>query len=271
MESNNLLFFVNSASSNIQEAMEKAPKKKRPITVKKYVENRVKRLDNCRKPRPGPGNLSTKRTSSQQKPTVTRLPPPLQPSNTWPLISASALQSVMDRSACSTSFYPALVSPSSSSPPIDPELESLLSEFECPSVPISRHGSFESVCTRPSCTPPLPTLEAPVYMPEQAFSPYSDYSDELDSAYCSPNGSTQVSYTCSPTSFSSSMPDWCATDLLPPLNTTCMQPESRCNWVSQDASPLTITSTSSVSSLYDDQGPPMTPTVSQLLEQYHPC
>lgn len=288
MESNNLLSFVNSASSNIQEALGKAPKRRRNVTVKKYAENRVKRLDS-KKPRPTSGNL-TKRKSSQLKPTPALLPPSastalLQHSNTWPVINTTAQSVALSTTTISSiqsSFYSESNLWKSSSEPqhsprIDPELESLLSELESspPSLPISRHGSFESVCTGPSCTPPLSTLEAQVYIAEQAYSPYSDYSDELDSAYCSPGNSAQVSYSCSPTNRNlNSMPDWCSTDLLPPLNTTCMQEvgqgmiSPRCNWVSSQDAPLTTSATSNTS-VYD-HGPPMTPTVSQLLEQYHP-
>ena len=279
MDSNNLLSFVNSASSNIQEALGKAPKRRRNVTVKKYAENRVKRLDN-KKPRPGGANLTTKRKSSQLKPVPARLPSSssslLQHSHTWPAINTTALSSTTI-SSVQTNFYSTSSETNcSSSRSIDPELESLLSELESghSSLPISRHGSFESVSTRPSCTPPLSTLEAQVYIGEQAFSPYSDCSDEMDSAYCSPGNSAQVSYCCSPTN----LPDWCPTDLLPPLNinTTCMQEvgqqgmiSPRCNWVSQD-NHLTIDTASATSntSVYD-QGPPMTPTVSQLLEQYN--
>jgi hypothetical protein len=270
MDSNNLLSFVNSASSNIQEALGKAPKRRRNVTVKKYAENRVKRLDS-KKPRPVTANL-TKRKSSQLKPTLTRLQLPanslLQHSNTWPAINTTSQSST----TINTSFYSSSetnLTSSSHAQSIDPELESLLSELESgpPSLPISRHGSFESVRTAPSCTPPLATLEAQVYIGEQAFSPYSDCSDEMDSAYCSPSNNTQVSYCCSPTN----LPDWCPTDLLPPLMQEVGQGQGmispRCNWVSQtDTLPLTTTSSASIY----DQGPPMTPTVSQLLEQYHP-
>lgn len=294
MDSNNLLSFVNSASSDIKQAIDKAPKRRRNVTVKKYAENRVKRLD-TKKPRSN-NPLTTKRQPSSQLKLPSRLPPPsssslLQHANTWPAITTTAsVQSVglptanisvqsssimytgSDSNICLSARVPSR---------IDPELESLLSELECPSVPISRHGSFDSVCTAPSCTPPLSTLD-PVYIAEQqVFSPYSDYSDELDSAYCSPNGSSsapssaQVSYCCSPTNLTSSMPDWCPTDLLPPMNANCLQEvgmiSSRCNWVSQDTSPLTITTSTTMSSISSpfDQGPPMTPTVSELLQQYN--
>ena len=283
MESNNLLTFVNNVSSNIQVALDKAtPKKRRHVTVKKFVENRVKRLDSSRKPvRPNNPTL-TKSKSAQFKPAApiraNNVPSVLVHSCTWPEIttipSPMPVQTV-GLTTCAlptttpTSLYsssePNLCVPVSSSQNIDPELESLLSEFESPSVPLSRRGSFESVCTASSCTPPLNTLEAQMYLGEQPYSPYSDYSDELDSAYCSPE-SARVNYNCSP-SGTPPMPDWSASDLLPPMNTTCLQePEVRCDWVSND-SPLSITSTASSIPIYD-QGPPMTPTVSQLLEQY---
>ena len=103
-----------------------------------------------------------------------------------------------------------------------------------------------------------------MYIADQAYSPYSDYSDELDSAYCSPVESARVSYNCSPTN----LPDWHAGDLLPPMTstTTCLteaEPVGMCDWVSPDAQ-LSVSSVP----IYD-QGPPMTPTVSQLLEQYN--
>lgn len=300
MESNNLLSFVNNVSSNIQVALDKAtPKRRRHVTVKKFVENRVKRLDNNRKPiRPSTGTM-TKSKSAQPKPsTSARLGPTanrLVHSYTWPEITTthSSMPPVQTSGVSTCAFptaLPSLYSNSElclpvqqSSQPIDPELESLLSEFESTSVPLSRHGSFDSVRTvsSTSCTPPLnQTLEAQVYIAEQAFSPaYSEYSDELDSAYCSPVAveSARVSYNGSPTNFGTAMPDWHASDLLPPPmamppTSTCLSDpdvgmmSSACSWVSQ-VEPQYTTS-SSVPSVYD-QGPPMTPTVSQLLEQYN--
>lgn len=288
---NNLLSFVNSATSNIKEALDKAPKRRRNVTVKKFVEKRVKRLENSRKPRTTGTQSSTKSKFAQLKhPTSARpqgqaIASQLQHSYTWPEITVCALP--VQTAGMSTCAYPTTTSSltslfsnsdpnvclSSSSPQsIDPELESLLSEFECPSVPLSRRGSHESVCT--GASPPFNTLEAQMCVAEQAFSPYSDYSDELDSAYCSPVESARVSYNCSPTNLGTTLPDWSSADLLPPVTSSCLQEvgmmSSRCNWVSHDTSPLTVISTaSSVPSIYD-QGPPMTPTVSQLLEQYNP-
>ena len=268
MSSNNLLAFVTNASSNIQEAMINTNhKRRRNVTVKKFAENRVKRLENSKKPRTG--NL-TKSKLAQLKPVETARSTPssttiasLLHSSTWPLITPPTCTTSSSFFARSESQLPT----SEPSRPIDPELESLLSELECPSVPLSRHGSFESVHTGSSCTPPLNTLEAQVYVAEQAFSPYSDYSAGSDELDYSPPGSTQMSYSCSPVNLTSTMPDWSAGDLLPPVP---MREEvgMRCGWVSPDAPLLTIDTPSSLTSVYD-QGPPMTPTVSQLLEQYN--
>lgn len=250
--------------------MVKTTKRRRNVTVKKFAENRVKRLENSKKPRTG--NL-TKSKLAQLRPVDSARPTPLATATVASLLHSSTWPLITPPSACptSSSFFARSESqlclpPSEPSRPIDPELESLLSELECHSVPLSRHGSFESVHTGSSCTPPLNTLEAQVYVAEQAFSPYSDYSAGSDEFDCSPQGSTQMSYSCSPV-----MPDWSAGDLLPPVPTNCMREEvgMRCGgWVSPDAPLLTINTSSSLTSVYD-QGPPMTPTVSQLLEQYN--
>lgn len=291
--SNNLLSFVNSASSNIQEALNKAPKRRRNVTVKKFVENRVtKRLDSSRRVRT---NFNRSKSAQLKRPvTSTVVPatvlPMLQHSTTCPEFNTQDLPPVSTTQSAGlpTSAYSTTITPSShyaapepsnvclppqqssaQAQPIDPELESLLSELE---GSLSRHGSFDSVCTGTlSSTPPINTLETQVCFGEQMFSPYSDYSDELDSAYCSPvePESTRVSYNSSP------MPSWVeVADMLPAVTSSCMQDmemvSSRCNWENTPLITTTATSTSSssLSSVYD-QGPPMTPTVSQLLQQYN--
>ena len=292
---NDLLSFVNTASSDIQVALGKPPKRRRNVNVRKFAENRVKRLDS--KPRKVMGSASTTGSKSALPKPVYK-PGDLIHRYTWPnlyLTSGSAMpvQSVgiptcsfpTSTTTTTTTLLPRSNSHNSlclpSPPPrlIDPELESLLSEFESPSAPISRHDSFESVCTvTSSCTPPSNT-QAHVCMTDHAYSPYSDYSDDLsDSAYCSPVESSRVSYNCSPINLSTDIPsDWTtpisssSPDWLPPVSTvtsTCLQDvcivSSGCDWMSSRASsPLSSTAT-----IYD-QGPPMTPTVSQLLEQYN--
>ncbi len=296
MESNNsLLSFVNIASSNIQEALGKAPKRRRNVTVKKFVENRVKRLDSSRRVRTGTFNRSKsaqlKRPAAPAATVPSSVTSMLPHSNTCPefnIIPVSLPHPVTTQSSgIPTCAYPTTTPVSlysgaestvclppqhpsaTATQPIDPELESLLSELEGNNL--SRHGSFDSVCTGTlSSTPPINTLETQVYLGEQMFSPYSDYSDELDSAYCSPVGieSTRVSYNSSPTN----LPNWVdVADMLPPVSSSCLQEMemSRCsNW---ENTPLTTTATSTSSSSLSiyDQGPPMTPTVSQLLQQYN--
>ncbi len=271
MESNNnnLLSFVNTASNSIQEALTKLPKKKK-VSVRKFTSTRVKRLVD-KKPRGGHNSTSTKgKLCPASNPRVQpHAGAPLKHSYTWPECWTSS------------SPTPSIHSMGISTESIDPELESLLSELESPNFPLSRHGSFESVHTGTSLsTPSCNTIETRVCAGE-AFSPYSDYSEDLDSAYCSPNDSARVSYNCSPTNFTASIPDWTtpltssSPDWLPPMSsTTCglqgmTVSSGGCgDWMSQDVPPVTVTSCVASSSIFD-YGPPMTPTISQFLEQYN--
>ena len=305
---NSLLAFVDnvskSVSSTIQETLSNPTKKNRRCNVRKFAQNRVKRLDSS-KPRTG---ASTKSKLAQLKQTPSARFPVRTPtdaalfrhSSTWPqlpTVTASTVSNTVPALPVQSVGLPTCNLPtntttfSSSEPnlcfppaqpfqPIDPELDCLLSEFESPtpSVPLSRRGSFESVCDTLLYTPPpSTTLETP-YCGEQVYSPYSDCSDELDSAYCSPSESARVSYNCSPTNLSvanSTMSDWtlASSDWLPPVSSTCVQDmcviSSGCGWVSPDPAPLTVPSNVASAPTIYDQGPPMTPTVSQLLEQYN--
>ncbi len=288
MANNNLLTFVNNASSSIQDAMGKPPKKKRVVNVRKFVQSRVKRLDNAA-PKPIRGNRP-KATHQLSKPVSNVLS--RGSSCTWPDIRSSTVSVVPlsadrettthgcstphlttqcnQRSFSSPDLFPA--QPRCTQPAIDPELESLLSSLTSSPDPLSRHGSFESLYT----TNHLSARASPSYMP---VSPFSDFStDELDSAYSSPIESARLSSNCSPTNFltiaetASSLPTWTS-----PLQSGNMNPEwptvtaSSCvqeissEWMSSDSMSIPTTTTTSVY----DQGPPMTPTVSQLLEQYN--
>lgn len=293
MANNNLLTFVNNASSSIQDAMGKPPKKKRVVNVKKFVQSRVKRLDNAA-PKPIRGNRPKATHQLSTKPVSSLLS--RGSSCTWPDIRASPVSVVPNVSAlsdrettshghptammttdCDLRSYSAPdLFPSQpahcAQPALDPELESLLSSLTSSPDPLSRHGSFESVYT----TNHLSARASPSY--NMPVSPYSDFStDELDSAYSSPIESARLSSNCSPTSFptiaetASSLPTWTS-----PLQSSNMSPEwptvtaSSCvqeiasEWMSSDS-----TSTTTTSTCVYDQGPPMTPTVSQLLEQYN--
>jgi len=289
MANNNLLTFVNNASSSIQDAMGKPPKKKRVVNVRKFVQSRVKRLDNAAKPR------ATSRPKAPQLSNAIAQLLSRGSSCTWlgtspvgmvPNVPAQAEREVATY-ACSTAAMPVSVCdirsysspdlfhqqlPSCTQQVIDPELDSLLSSLASPVDPLSRHGSYESVYTSVVSSHASPAIsnESQCYMP---VSPYSDITDDLDSAYSSPIESARLSSNCSPTGFStivetaSSLPTWTS-----PLQTTnaspvwqtaitdsCVQEISE--WMSSD-------STTTTTSVYD-QGPPMTPTVSQLLEQYN--
>jgi hypothetical protein len=131
-----------------------------------------------------------------------------------------------------------------------------------------------------------------VYIGEHPFSPapFSDCSDELESVISSCE-SARVSYNCSPVNnlssctTSSMSNEWRtdstspqmiapgSCDWIPPVSSvqgsTCMMTMSGGWMANQEAAPLTINTSISESSGICDQGPPMTPTVSQLLEHFN--
>ena len=299
---NNLLSFVNNASSNIQDAFGKPLKKKRVVNVRKFVQGNVKRLDHGSKPRVEPSTKS-KLARKTPRPTLPHGSP-----RSWPDVSSCSTSTNMvpsfpDMTGVSTYGYPSTTMSATTtsnlrsysepdlclpsllpqpSEPIDPELESILSSFASSSVPLSRCSSLGSVCNSSLgsvCNSSLSCTPSSAGASELQEIPYSDISaDDLDSV-CSPIESARVSYNSSPTSFytittnnNSLLPTWTSplncgmnADWLPVTNSNCMHQISSeaCDWMSSsDSLPMTVP-------VYD-QGPPMTPTVSQLLEQYNP-
>ena len=270
----NLLDFVNTASSSIQEAL--TPKKKRNVNVRKYIQKRVKRLNDKG---PKPMSAQTKNKSVRPaKPGADHLLHTIG-SRSWPLLATHEFN--VQTQGFATANYPTSSSPPASyassetslyqGPPsnskaIDAELDSLLSElvgFDGESSTRHSSDSFQAGVS-PSYTPQS-TLESQVYLAEHPYSPpNSDCSDDLfdDSAYSSPVGSVSYRSTaCSPPMTASewavnSPPSAPATTQCPvPVTSTVWFPEqpavSGAGWLPQYNS--------------FDQGPPMTPTVSELL------
>ena len=201
---------------------------------KKFIQGRVKRL-NEKSSKPV---RKTKQTHSITVPEADNVAPPASlrdhlTTMVWPMQGPEA------------SLYP---SGSQSEPGkvIDPELESLLSEFGLDS---SRRSSESNVGYQPD-------LQSQVRLAEHPYSPYSDYSDDLfdDSTYSSPSSNTSAGYAYSPPPSCAVTSEWAATCSPPPSYDVRTRSSE---WSSNSSSYSTY-----------DQGPPMTPTVSQILESF---
>lgn len=270
--SNNLLSFINGASSSIQDAM--VAKKKRPVNVRKFIQKRVKRLSN---PKGSKTCSQTKSKSVLRKPGSAKQLQCLG-SMSWPLLATPSVQT----QGLETSNYPTVCSPPTSgtgndietsfyqtpvsnNKVIDAELDTLLSELVgLESQPSTRHSSASfQTGTSPSYTPQS-TLETQVYLAEHPFSPLnSDCSDDVydDSVYSSPVGS--VGYT----------------------SVGCSPPMTAANWPSQSSAPAPLTTCPVTSTVWFpeqpavsgagwlpqyssfEQAPPMTPSVYELIDR----
>lgn len=262
----NLLNFVTVASSNIHEAL--ASKKKRNVNVRKFIHNRVKRLNNK-----GTGKSQTK-TKSALKVSAKSSVAPLQHRSSWSQLSTQdGVSQPVQTIAMSTVSYTTSPLPSTNailaesslyatqtvadSKQMDSELESLLSEFGLDSsFPSTRYssGSYSPGSTSRS------SLESQVCLGEHPYSPpYSECSDELfedSSAYSSPISSQNN--VCSPPVSSI---DW---PVPSPQNTRCPV-TSMCDYSQQHSVPSYGCGWMTPYISTFNQVPPMTPTVSELL------
>ena len=298
---NSLLSFVSSATVNIHEALGKQSKK-RTVNIKKYAQKRVKRLEQGSSRRGTTSTAQTKSKSAQlSQPSAKKPVPAARPrtslvnvgsSNSWPELPlpASLSPAAPQTIGLPTTNY----STYSSHPPMqysysDPNLHtagieddidiaSLLSDFDG-DLSTQQHG-LSSPPTSGSVTPcytPVPTLESQVAVGEYPYSPPSDCGsvDDIygDSAYSSP-----ISYGCSPAPIAVSSSNWTSSVHSPPMvmapcswmeTPTCMSlpMTTDCSWMMTECSPLSVPALMPTTTMID-QGPPATPTVSQVLSEF---
>lgn len=303
-EANNLLSFVSSATANIHEALGK-PSKKRTVNIKKYAQKRVKRLEQGSGRKGTTSASATKSKSAQLSPPSAKKQAPaarsrsslvnVGPSNSWPELPLppsmppAAPQTIglpttnyattysshppMQYSYSDPSLY---TPPTSTAAPIDDDIDiaSLLSDFD----DVSAQQQMSSPPTSGSVTPcytPQPTLESQVAVGELPYSPPSDCGsvDEIygDSAYSSP-----ISYGCSPAPMAVSSTNWTPSIHSPPMmmagqcSVACST--APCSWLDTTPMSLPVTCVSEYSPYtmpaVIDQGPPATPTVSQVLSEF---
>lgn len=303
-EANNLLSFVSSATANIHEALGK-PSKKRTVNIKKYAQKRVKRLEQGSGRRGTTSASATKSKSAQLSPPSAKKQTPaarprsslvnVGPSNSWPELplppsmppAAPQLQTVglpttnystysshppMQYSYSDPSLY---TPPTSTAATIEDDIDiaSLLSDFD----DVSAQQHMSSPPTSGSVTPcytPQPTLESQVAVGELPYSPPSDCGsvDEIygDSAYSSP-----ISYGYSPAPMPVSSTNWTPSIHSPPMmmadqcSVACTTVP--CSWMDTTMSlPVTCMADGSPFTMpaMIDQGPPATPTVSQVLSEF---
>lgn len=265
-EASSLLNFVNVASSNIQQALGKTSKKGKKVNHRKYISKRVntlpKRLGDSHgkavrstKSKPFFGSALPKAESGVQLSAQLASQPWAQPATT--AYTSERIYS------CESSLY----TPVS----IDPELDNLLCEFgyESPRN-LSRHSST-------TVYPEQPSLENQVYLAEHPFSPYSDCSDEPPQNLSRRGSETTTAYSQQPSLENQVY-----------LGEHPFSPHSDCSDDSVYSSPCSYANSPSAScavttgcvewsassSPHDvmptvyDQGIPMTPTISQILDSF---
>ena len=221
-DSNQLLRFMNEATSNIQVALSRQGNGKK-VNHRKFIQKRLQRNVNTRslpakKSKPTSANTATAGTLSanhvMSNPAITRQPVATLPSTTpayWqlseqqiyhqPIPSTTVPSSIYQSSYTDSPFYSASLSQD-----YDPEIDSLLYEFglDSPShhSDIAVENRVSSAISQGSTTSST-AWEVPCYQSTSPLSDFSDIEDSTYSAYSSPRNPSPVCYS------NSSSPQFC--------------------------------------------------------------
>lgn len=204
-DSNQLLHFLTTATSNLQEALSK-PSNSKKVNHRKYIQKRLQKRDTkvTRKTKAQPSSTAPVAMTTTVRP---------QPVATMPLQSMS--RQTVTNSSCKQLYHHLPTSSSSSSPPLtsshslsysrppscpqtyDPEFESLLSEIFIDSPSRYSDSTIDHRQHSLSRQPSLNNLNWETYLPSDFIpSPPSDFSDVdvEDSAHSSPRNPSPVYY-----------------------------------------------------------------------------
>lgn len=194
-DSNQLLRFMTTATSNIQEALNRQAKAKK-VNHRKYIQKRLQRgAKQTKKPKPQIHSNAITNTFVGRQPVATM--PVIPSSSYWTPSTANndydeLLRLVSLPSTMSSSCPPSLTCsrPSSCQEQCDPEIDSLLSEFGLDSPSQCSHYSDSAMVVNQRGS--NWDLLGPTSVECLPFSPLSEFSDFDDSTHSSPRNPSPV-------------------------------------------------------------------------------